>query len=304
MDGDLYTWSNTSSASRIDQFLFSPLLADHFTMFTQKRLSRVLSDHFPILLEGGSHRKGRTPFRFENMWLRVENFVDKVNAWWASYLFQGNPSFVLAKKLAALKLDLKKWNEVEFGNVTIKKQQLWNKLNDLDVREETQPLTVEEKLEQTNLRTDIEKLTFLEEVSWRQKSRVLHLRDWDANTKIFHRMANSHRRNNGIESLMVDGILSSNQGIIADCITQFFMKLYSEEQVVRPFPEVLVFPRISGDNADWLDRPFDEAEIFEVIQNFNGDKAPGPDGFPLAFFQACWDILRTDLMAVFHHSHT
>ena len=56
---------------------------------------------------------------------------------------------------------------------------------------------------------------------------MLHLRDGDANTKFFHRMANSHRRNNDIERLMVDGILSSNQGIIADCITQFFMKLYS-----------------------------------------------------------------------------
>jgi len=66
------------------------------------------------------------------MWLRVENYVDKVKAWWASYLFQGNPSFILAKKL-----DLKKWNKAEFGNVTFKKQQLWNKLNDLDVREET-----------------------------------------------------------------------------------------------------------------------------------------------------------------------
>ena len=68
MDGGLYTRSNTSSTSRIDRFLFSPLLADHFTMFTQKRLSKVLSDHFPILLEGGSLRKGRTPFCFENMW--------------------------------------------------------------------------------------------------------------------------------------------------------------------------------------------------------------------------------------------
>ena len=148
-------------------------------------------------------------------------------------------------------------------------------------------LTGEEKLEQTNLRTDIEKLTLLEEVSWRQKSRVLHLREGDTNTKFFHGMANSHRRNNGIESLMFDGILSSDQGMIADCITQFFMKLYSEEQVDRPFPEVLVFPRISGDNVDWLDRPFDEAKIFEVIKNFNGDKSPGPNGFPMAFFQAC-----------------
>ena len=79
------------------------------------------------------------------------------------------------------------------------------------------------------------------------------------------RMANSHRRNNGIKSLKVDGILSSDQGMIADCITQFYTKLYFEEQVDRPFPEALVFPRIFGDYADWLDRPFDEAEILEVI---------------------------------------
>ena len=77
------------------------------------------------------------PFRFENIWLRVENFVDKVKAWWASYLFQRTPSFILTKKLVALKLDLKKWNETEFGNVLVEKQQLWSNLNALDAREET-----------------------------------------------------------------------------------------------------------------------------------------------------------------------
>ena len=55
------------------------------------------------------------------MWLWVDNFVDKVKMWWASYFFQGTPSFILAKKLAALKLDLKKWNESKFGNVSFKK---------------------------------------------------------------------------------------------------------------------------------------------------------------------------------------
>ena len=31
MAGGLYTWSNSSLASHLDRFLFSPLLADHFT---------------------------------------------------------------------------------------------------------------------------------------------------------------------------------------------------------------------------------------------------------------------------------
>ena len=75
-----------------------------------------------------------------------------------------------------------------------------NSGTNLDVREETHPLTAKEKLEQANLRTNIEKLTLLEEISWKQKSRVLHMREGDANTRFFHRMANSNRRNNGIES--------------------------------------------------------------------------------------------------------
>ena len=78
-------------------------------------------------------------------------------------------------------------------------------------------------------------------------------------------MANSNRRNNGIESPMVDGSLSSDQGLIVDCITQFFMNLYSEQQVDQPFPEVSVFPMISSGNADWFDRPFEDAKIFDVI---------------------------------------
>ena len=58
-----------------------------------------------------------------------ERFVDKVKAWWAAYHSQGTPSYILSKKLAALKLDLKKWNETEFGNVMVKKQHPRSNLN-------------------------------------------------------------------------------------------------------------------------------------------------------------------------------
>ena len=70
-------------------------------------------DHFPIILEGGNFHRGMRPFRFENMWLKDEGFVEKIRSWWESYQFYGAPSFVLANKLKALKVDLKRWNVEE-----------------------------------------------------------------------------------------------------------------------------------------------------------------------------------------------
>ena len=68
----------------------------------------------------------------------------------------------------------------------------------------------------------------------RQKSRVLHLGGGggDFNTNFFHKMTNSNIRNNGIKSLLVNGSLSSDQGMIENCIAQFFMNFYSEQQVI------------------------------------------------------------------------
>ena len=40
-----------------------------------------------------------------------------------------------------------------------------------------------------------------------------------------------------------------------------------------------------------------------VVSGFNGDKSPGPDGFSMVFFQSCWSILKSDIMAVLHNFH-
>ena len=44
-----------------------------------------------------------------------------------------------------------------------------------------------------------------------------------------------------------------------------------------------------------------DIEVFGVINDFNGEKAPGPDGFSMAFFQC---VLKTEIMAIFHNFHT
>ena len=66
----------------------------------------------------------------------------------------------------------------------------------------------------------------------------------------------------------------------------------------RPLLDGMQFSAISGEDAEWLERPFDEEEIAGVVQGFNGDKAPGSDGFSLAFFQKCWSVVRDEVLAV------
>jgi hypothetical protein len=48
-----------------------------------------------------------------------------------------------------------------------------------------------------------------------------------------------------------------------------------------------------------LERPFKE-EVFEVVKDLNCDKASRPDGYTVGFFQACWEVLKVDIMNVFH----
>jgi hypothetical protein len=46
-----------------------------------------------------------------------------------------------------------------------------------------------------------------------------------------------------------------------------------------------------------------KGEAFEVMKDMNGDKAPSLDGFPMAFFQSCWDVLTIKVMEVFLEFH-
>ena len=86
--GGTFTWSNSrevASKARMDRFLFSVDWEDKFPTVSQRWMSRLCSDHFPIVLEGGSFQRGSMPFRFENMWLKDEGFMDRVRSWWDSY---------------------------------------------------------------------------------------------------------------------------------------------------------------------------------------------------------------------------
>jgi hypothetical protein len=152
---------------------------------SQRRLTRLLSDHFPLLLDCGTSREGNRYFEYENMWLKYEGFVEQVKKCWISYEFSGLPSFILANKLKALKSDLKKWNEEVFGDIGKKKKELLEGIQELELIEECRCLEEDEKVRKVDMSRELEKTLLFEEMSWRQKSRALWLKEGGQEHKKF-----------------------------------------------------------------------------------------------------------------------
>ena len=62
-------------------------------------------------------------------------------------------------------------------------------------------------------------------------------------------------------------------------------------------------PQVSQPENEFLTAPFTEKEIREAIFSMEHNKAPGPDGFPAEFYQHFWEVIKGDLMNMFHDLH-
>lgn len=71
----------------------------------------------------------------------------------------------------------------------------------------------------------------------------------------------------------------------------FYKNLYSETESFIKFREGSI---ITKDDNDWLQREFEEQEVLECLKLCIADKALGPDGYFMGFFQCSWEIIKTE----------
>ena len=117
-------------------------------------------------------------------------------------------------------------------------------------------------------------------------------------------MSGKRARNAIVKLERADGELLYGEEVIAEEITTFFSRLYSSSH-----------PRFRGiDGIDWspiiineaenLERPFEEEEVKKVVFESDGNKSLGLDGFTLAFFQKCWEEVKSELMSILNDFHS
>ncbi|KAJ9680549.1 hypothetical protein PVL29_019768 [Vitis rotundifolia] len=303
-----FTWSNMQAApicKRLDRFLFSAEWDSFFSQSFQEALPRWTSDHSPICLETNSLKWGPTPFRFENMWLLHPEFKEKFRDWWQECLVEGWEGHKFMRKLKIVKSKLKEWNKVAFGDLRERKNLILSDLGRIDLIEQEGNLNSDLVSERNSRRRELEDVLLKEEVQWRQKSRVKWIKEGDCNSKFFHRMATGRRSRKFIKSLISErGETLSNIEVISEEIVNFFGKLYSKPEGDSWRIEGVDWVPIQEESAVWLDRPFSEEEVRMAVFHLNKEKAPGPDGFTIAVYQECWDVIKEDLMRVFSEFHT
>ncbi len=107
----------------------------------------------------------------------------------------------------------------------------------------------------------------------------------DSNSKFFHAWANARRNQNFITSISSGTTLVTGHGAIASHLLAFFKQQLGS----GGGPDVVLNLQslIGGDGPDLLglNAPFTEEEIRVATFSFAAEKARGPDGFPLLFYQ-------------------
>jgi len=89
--------------------------------------------------------------------------------------------------------------------------------------------------------------------------------------------------------------------------TRYFSTLFSEDSPPADNEKNIIFScipsLITQDMNDYLMRPISLEELEEVVFGMPKGKAPGPDGFPVEFFQEFW-VINHDLLEVVKESYS
>ncbi|KAA3455702.1 reverse transcriptase [Gossypium australe] len=197
-------------------------------------------------------------------------------------------------RLKTVQIGLAKWANTIKGRKVELQKRLTEELETLmkeDRDDEILSKIIDTKI---HLNMEIEK----NEVYWEQRARVNWLRHGDRNTTYFHNCATAQRRANSISKLILDnGQEINKESIIQVEAKNYFENLFTSKGVADP--RVIlegIEGNISVETNKCLQAPFREDEVRMALKGMGPTKAPGPDGFPVTFFQKYWHIVGKEVL--------
>jgi hypothetical protein len=230
--------------------------------------------------------------RYECYWEREETLGQEIASAWSMHKRPKNLGDI-ASNLQGVMSSLHEWSGRTIGSIPNLLKKKRNRLENLSKRHDRFS-----REEAKKVRLEINELLEKEELRWRQRSRVSWLRAGDRNTSFFHRTATWRQKKNRIEKLqMSNGVVTTESAVMEHQTTEFFRELYTADRSVQPTTITQYLQtKVDGQTNDLLCAPFTDEEISFALFQIGPTKAPGPDGFPAAFFQRNWATIKEDII--------
>lgn len=107
---------------------------DIFQNARLKYLSHNTSEHTPMLLslESPLVNYGFPLFKFQQMWVSHDSFLDCVSQAWGGKVVGGSALVNIMIKLKWLKVALRDWNKIVFGQTEVRIENLQDRINELE----------------------------------------------------------------------------------------------------------------------------------------------------------------------------
>jgi hypothetical protein len=229
-------------------------------------------------------------FRFEKRWLKEEDYLPRVFRIWAQPVRAKDSLAIFQQKLKNVKKALKGWGANIRGRDAKKKKDLSQELAEMELMEETIILTIDQKIRKSHIQEELLSIYEHEEEFWRQRGREQWLLQGDNNTEFFHRCANGQKRKRMMFSLQNGTKLIQGTDDLLAHATSFYKELFGPQQMSSARLAANVWSDeecLNDADRTELDKPFTEEEIKNVIDQMKKNKAAGPDGFPIEFYQSC-----------------
>jgi hypothetical protein len=211
--------------------------------------------------------------------------------------------FILKDRLKDLKNKIKGWNVEMFGRADETKKVLIEKILDLDVHSEGAGISNVEVEERKKLFVELWSLLKNIDAMAFQRSRAKWLKEGDSNSKYFHSCINARKKSNNIIALRTPNGWVEGPSQVRAAVVSFFRDHFGNEEWCRPTLDGVTFPTLSVQDADFLEATFSIGEIEVAVNNSDGLKCPGPDGFNFAFIKEFWSLMRNDIRILFDQFH-
>ncbi|XP_042443883.1 uncharacterized protein LOC122028980 [Zingiber officinale] len=293
--GDRYTWTNNRVWKRLDRVLLSPSWGSLDFTVRVEHLSRAASDHCPLLVEFPGFQKPRASFRFQRMWVRHRDFMQTVRLnWCLPSVAQGLQR--LQMKLRRLKEHLKWWNMEVFGNIHDRVLQAEESMAAAEHAYDRDP-TEQSRTHRSECQAHLFRVLDMEEDFWKQRAAIRWMGEGERNTKFFHSTVQKKRAVSRLFRIWEEGQCLDQPERIRESGVRYFQELLTGETVDSTAVDTDLIPTLvsTEDNLMLAALPSAE-EVKQVVWSMCQDSAAGPDGFSVAFYRACWEIVGEDVL--------